>query len=210
MNKLKNKKVLFLGAHPDDIEIGCLGVISLLSGLGCNMTFCICTSEGERKFEFNKSVEHLRQKGFNISESHALDFKDTKLFEHRKELKNKLKKLFKNDEFDLIFTHSKNDLHQDHRLVSEITLEIFRGPSILAYEIPKFDGNPFIPTMFFGLNHETMQQKIDHLMMHYDSQQNKMWYNQHTFKATMTLRGVEAGKYFAEGFEVIKYIMEEN
>ena len=61
MNDFKNKEVLFLGAHPDDIEIGCFGVISLLSVLGCKITFCICTSEGIRKDEINRSVEDLKK-----------------------------------------------------------------------------------------------------------------------------------------------------
>jgi|TARA_B110000977_G_C10983465_1_gene457040 LmbE family N-acetylglucosaminyl deacetylase len=209
MDKFTNTEVLFLGAHPDDIEIGCLGVIHLLSGLGCNLTFCICTSKDERKKEFNKSVNHLRQNGLNIIESYTLDFKDTKLFEQRSELKDELNNLFENKKFDYIFTHSKSDLHQDHRLIAEITLELFRGPNILSYEIPKFDGNPFNPKMFFCFGRAIMQKKVDHLMAHYQSQHNKAWYRPSTFEGTMSLRGVETGKCFAEGFEVIKYIIDE-
>ena len=209
MNDFKNKEVLFLGAHPDDIEIGCFGVISLLSILGCNITFCICTSEGIRKDEIDKSVEDLKKNGINIQNSYMLDFKDTKLYEEKSELKDKLSEIFSDKKIDFIFTHSRNDLHQDHRLVAEITLELFRGPNIFAYEIPKFDGNSFKPNLYFGLNHQIVQKKVDHLMTHYKSQQRKIWYRPSTFEATMSLRGVESGKYFAEGFEVIKYILGE-
>ena len=84
-----------MGAHPDDIEIGCFGVISLLSALGCKITFCICTSEGSRKAEFNRSVEDLRRSGISLQNSYTLDFKDTKLYEQRSELKDNLKYIFK-------------------------------------------------------------------------------------------------------------------
>jgi len=209
MYDFKNKEILFLGAHPDDIEIGCLGLIYRLSELGCNITFCICTSEGSRKAEFNKSVEDLRRSGISLQNSYTLDFKDTKLYEQRSELKDNLKYIFKSKKFDFIFTHSGSDLHQDHRLISEITLELFRGPNIVAYEIPKFDGNPFRPNLYFGLKQQLAQKKVNHLMKHYKSQHDKIWYNSSTFEATMVLRGVEASKIFAEGFELVKHIIEE-
>ena len=91
-----------------------------------------------------------------------------------------------------------------------VLVELFRGPNIFAYEIPKFDGNSFKPSLYFGLNHKIVQKKVDHLMTHYKSQQKKIWYRPSTFEATMSLRGVESGKYFAEGFEVIKYILGEH
>ena len=97
MYDFKNKEILFLGAHPDDIEIGCLGLIYRLSELGCNITFCICTSEGSRKTEFNKSVEDLRRSGISLQNSYTLDFKDTKLYEQRSELKDNLKYIFKSN-----------------------------------------------------------------------------------------------------------------
>jgi LmbE family N-acetylglucosaminyl deacetylase len=209
MYEFKNKEILFLGAHPDDIEIGCLGLIYQLCKLSCNITFCICTSEGSRNAEFNKSVEDLRQSGINLQDSYTLDYKDTKLYEQRSELKDEIKDLFKSKKFDFVFTHSHGDLHQDHRLISEITLELFRGPNIIAYEIPKFDGNPFRPNLYFGLNQQSVQKKVNHLMKHYKSQHDKLWYNSSTFEATMVLRGVEASKLFAEGFEVVKHIIEE-
>jgi LmbE family N-acetylglucosaminyl deacetylase len=103
---------------------------------------------------------------------------------------------------DLIFTHFRNDLHQDHRVTNELTWNTFRDHAILEYEIPKFDGDLAIPSVFVPLTRESMQAKCDALMECFPSQRNRAWFTPETFRALARLRGIEcnAAEGYAEAF----------
>ena len=204
---IKRRKILVLAAHPDDIEIGCLATIQKLSEQGYEIHFCVLTGSEIRKKEFEVSCQDLQSKGLEIHELGSFDFKDGALYDSRTEIKCALQSFYKDKGFEIIFTHSRNDLHQDHRLIGEITLELFRQSSILAFEIPKYDGNPFTPQMYVEIGAKAAALKIDHLMLHYPTQREKYWYKRSTFEATLVLRGVESGVNFAEAFEIVKWIV---
>jgi LmbE family N-acetylglucosaminyl deacetylase len=103
---------------------------------------------------------------------------------------------------DLVLTHYRHDLHQDHRLISELTWNSFRNHLILEYEIPKYDGDLGIPNFFVPLDSETCDRKIDHLLSSFPSQRGKYWFTEPTFRALLRLRGLEirSGTDFAEAF----------
>src|SRR5262249_15693008 len=103
---------------------------------------------------------------------------------------------------DLIFTHRREDLHQDHRTIGELTWNAFRDHNILEYEIPKFDGDLGSPNFFVPLSEEMAQRKVDHLMSHFLSQHRKPWFTPSTFQAVLRLRGIEcnADSGLAEAF----------
>jgi LmbE family N-acetylglucosaminyl deacetylase len=107
---------------------------------------------------------------------------------------------------DVVFTHTRADLHQDHRLVCELTWNTFRDHLILEYEIPKFDGDLGLPNFFVHLDAELARRKIELLMKHFGTQRSKHWFTEDTFLALMRLRGVEsrAPKQYAEGFHCRK------
>jgi LmbE family N-acetylglucosaminyl deacetylase len=110
---------------------------------------------------------------------------------------------------DLIFTHFGQDKHQDHRTVSELTWNTFRDHLILEYEIPKFDGDLGAPNVFFTLEPNQVQKKIDALLKHYRSQHDKQWFSQDTFMGLLRLRGIECNSPtgLAEGFYSRKMVI---
>jgi LmbE family N-acetylglucosaminyl deacetylase len=109
---------------------------------------------------------------------------------------------------DLIFTHCRHDLHQDHRLLCELTYNTFRDHLILEYEIPKWDGDLRTPNVYFPLASTTAQRKVDLLMQHFPSQAGRDWFTPDTFAALMRIRGMEAraAEGIAEGFYARKLV----
>lgn len=197
-------KYLFLGAHADDIEIGCLGTILNLKK-EISIQYIIFSSSQIRKKEIMKAYKKLKSKNINILKPIIYNFSDSNFENYKTQIKKKMKLfLKKNSNIKRIYTHSKKDLHQDHRIISESTLEVFRDHSILCYEIPKYDGNPFKPKVFVKLNKKTINEKTNFLMNNYNSQHNKFWYRPEVFIGLASLRGVEARSNYAEAFELIK------
>ncbi len=103
---------------------------------------------------------------------------------------------------DLVFTHSRNDAHQDHRLLAELTWNTFRDHLILEYEIPKYDGDLGRPNVFIPLESELCEKKVQYVMDSFPSQRDKRWFEANTFMALLRLRGMEcnAPSGFAEAF----------
>jgi len=110
---------------------------------------------------------------------------------------------------DLVFTHFRNDAHQDHRLLSELTWNTFRDSFILEYEIPKYDGDLGRPNVFIPLSAEIADKKISHLLECFRSQQSKTWFEESTFRSLMRLRGMECNSAsgYAEAFYCRKVVL---
>ena len=110
---------------------------------------------------------------------------------------------------DLIFTHCRKDLHQDHRVISELTWNTFRNHSIFEYEIPKYDGDLGPPNVFMPLRVAHAHRKVLHLMEHFASQRARGWYGEDTFNAVLRLRGLEcnAPERLAEAFYCRKLVI---
>ena len=197
-------KYLFLGAHADDIEIGCLGTILNLKK-DISIQYIIFSASKIRRKEILKAYQNLKSKSINIQKPIIFNFPDSNFENFKIQIKKKMKSfLKKNSKINKIYTHSKTDLHQDHRVISESTLEVFRDHSILCYEIPKYDGNPFKPQVFVKLDNKTINEKTNFLMNNYHSQHNKLWYRPEVFFGLASIRGVETRSYYAEAFELIK------
>src|SRR5438445_4025879 len=196
-------RILCLGAHSDDIEIGCGGTILELLRKCDNLEFywVVFSSGVQRDREARRSAQ-LFLKGASKKTIHILDFRNsffpfdcTKIKEFFEDLKVRCSP-------DLILTHLRNDLHQDHRIINQLTWNTWRNHLILEYEIPKYDGDLGSPNFFVPFDRQTCEQKIKYLLDCFKTQQNKHWFTKDTFQGLMRLRGVEAhapGKY-AEGF----------
>lgn len=203
-------RILCLGAHCDDIEIGCGGTLLRLLGRrnGAEVTWVTFSGTKERQRELRKSAaDFLRQARSAAVVCH--EFQDAFFPSQYSELKGVFESTRKMLNPDVVFTHESTDRHQDHRLVGELTWTAFRDSMILAYEIPKYDGGLTTPNAYVALTASQVDRKIKLLMRCYASQRTRTWFSPDTFRATLRLRGVESGSAtgWAEGFHVRKFCL---
>lgn len=195
--------ILCLGAHCDDIEIGCGGTVLRLleENPGATISWIVFSSNELRAAEFYASSRYFLGEG-NGRMSMVHDFSDGYFPHAYKEIKDIFERMKLELNPDLIFTHFRNDLHQDHRIISELTRNTFRNHLVLEYEIPKYDGDFGSPNFFVQLSDEVCRRKIDNIIKNYASQAERGWFTEDTFSAVLRLRGVEANSptRFAEGF----------
>ena len=212
LNNLSNPlSILVIGAHCDDIEIGCGGtILSIVEGNpDVHITWVILSSTENRKTEAIKSA-NLYCADATEFDLKILDFKDGFLPYIGESLKNTFEHLKGEIDPDIIFTHYRHDLHQDHRLVSELTWNTFRNHLILEYEIPKWDGDLGTPNTFFHLDEATGRKKLKYLQQIYESQKTKAWFTDDLFWALMRIRGMESNSPsgIAEAFYFRKCVLK--
>lgn len=195
--------ILCLGAHSDDIEIGCGATILRLLEEHRDVFFkwVIFSAKGERKSEASTSAE-LFLANAKDKEIRTLDFRDGFFPYDGPNIKEYFEVLKREVSPDIIFTHFRNDLHQDHRLISELTWNTFRSHLILEYEIPKYDGDLGSPNLFIEVNEYQCRKKVGYLMSAFKSQSSKHWFSEDLFRALLRIRGAESGTQakYAEGF----------
>jgi len=195
--------VLCLGAHCDDIEIGCGGTILKLLNehRALKVHWVVLSGTPERKKEAERAAQ-MFLKGSRRPTVEIHDFRDSFFPYDGKAIKESLQALAAKISPDLIFTHYRKDLHQDHRVVCDLTWNAFRNHCILEYEIPKYDGDLGRPNLFCGLDKQLCDRKIKNILSAFRSQSKKQWFTEDTFRALLRLRGVESnapGRY-AEAF----------
>jgi LmbE family N-acetylglucosaminyl deacetylase len=199
----KPKRILALGAHADDIEIGCGGTILRLAAerRGVEVLWVIFASTPERAAEARASATAFLA-GVSSSKVIVRDHRDGFLPYSGAVVKDDFESLKREFSPDLIFTHYRDDRHQDHRLVSDLTWNTWRDHFILEYEIPKYDGDFGAPNFFASLTAATLERKIELLGKHFPSQAAKPWFTADLFRAVARIRGMEcaAPEGFAEGF----------
>jgi LmbE family N-acetylglucosaminyl deacetylase len=202
--------VLCLGAHADDIEIGCGGTLLKLRRLNprLNVKFIVFSGDAGRADEARRSVEALAGNGNGV-ELVVQSFRDGYFPYEGARIKDYFNELGERMSPDLIFTHYRQDLHQDHRVVSDLTWNTFRDHLILEYEIAKYDGDVGTPNVFVHLDQCTCDQKIDQLHRAFSSQEAKPWFSRETFLSTLRLRGIESRSPdgYAEAFYGRKLIL---
>jgi len=205
----KPLKILCLGSHSDDIEIGCGGTILRLLSAHHNLevVWVVFSSTKEREQEARHSAEIFLELA-KKKEILINNFRDGFFPFDGAEIKSFLEGL-KRTSPDLIFTHNRSDAHQDHRLIEQMTWNTFRNHLILEYEIPKYDGDMGQPNVFVPLEQEIYQKKVRHLMEAFQTQRAKRWFEQETFLALMRLRGMEcvAPSGYAEAFYCRKLVL---
>lgn len=203
-------KALFLGAHSDDIELGCGGtILSLLEqGQELEAWWVVFAASPERRVEAEKSAE-MFLRGAVKKEIVVKDFKESFFPYVGSEIKAYFEELKRTISPGVVFTHFRDDLHQDHRLISELTWNTFRDHLILEYEIIKYDGGLGNPMVFVHLSEEICARKVKYLMESFQSQRSHQWFTEETFRAILRLRGVEsnAPSKFAEAFYARKLVL---
>jgi len=202
-------RILCLGAHCDDIEIGCGGtVLRLLAERpGSTVSWVAFASTPEREREARGSAASFLA-GAGSSEIVIKQFRDGYLPFQRIEVKEFFESL-KPTRPDLILTHHRHDRHQDHRMIAEMTWNTFRNHLVLEYEIPKYEGDLGTPNLFVPLPAATAQKKIDLILRHFKTQAGRGWFRAETFEAVMRLRGIEcnAPESLAEAFHANKIVI---
>lgn len=204
-------RALCLGAHSDDLEIGCAGTLLEWAAArrGLNVTWAVLSADDKRSAEAQRSATRLLGRAANVSVLLG-NFRDGHFPIMLGEIKAWLEKLSTTLQPDVILTHRLEDRHQDHRTVAEVTWQTFRNHWILEYEIPKYEGDLGCPNVFVPLRAATARRKVAHLMRTFGSQRSRHWFDERTFLSLMRLRGLEcrAASGMAEAFYVRKTVLQ--
>lgn len=196
------RRILAIGCHPDDIEIGCgATVLELVRAQpDIAVTWVVLCGDGARGVEARTSAEgFLAEAG--ETDIRILPFRDGYLPYIGAEVKDAFESL-KSLDPDLILTHTRSDLHQDHRLACELTWNTFRDNLVLEYEIPKYDGDLGSPNVFVAISDQLAREKVERILTGFPSQTGKHWWDEDVLLGLMRLRGMESGSpsRYAEAF----------
>jgi LmbE family N-acetylglucosaminyl deacetylase len=199
----KLHKILCLGAHSDDIEIGCGGAILriLEEYENIEVIWIVFSANHERRKEAEQSALDFLAKAMQ-KDIRIEGFRDGFFPYIGGQIKEYFEKLKQQVDPDLIFAPCREDLHQDHRTISELTWNTFRNHFILEYEIIKYDGDLGRPNFYISLDEEICLKKIDIILKNFKTQMNRNWFTKDAFKSIMRIRGIETNSTvnFAEAF----------
>jgi len=207
----KNQKlnILCLGAHPDDIEIGCGGTILRLIEEVPKAQFYWAVFSGDEKRgrEACESAKVFLKK-VKAKKIDVQGFRESYFPFIGAKIKDYFEKLGKEYFPDIVFTHYRNDAHQDHRVISALTWNTFRDHFILEYEVPKYDGDLGTPNLYVYLNESHVERKISYLCDVFQTQKEKQWFDEETFRSILRIRGVESNSpsKYAEAFYCRKIV----
>ena len=203
-------RILCLGAHSDDIEIGCAGTVLrlLAENRVAEVTWVVLSGGADRAREARRGARRVlgRLPGARIVQREFRDgffpYDAVPVKEFFEELKGTVNP-------DLIFTHYGQDAHQDHRFVAELTHSTFRRHLVLEYEVMKTDGDLGNPQLYVPLEERTVRRKVEILMDCFGSQRSRKWFSEDAFRALMRLRGIEglAPSGHAEAFRVRRIVI---
>lgn len=200
------KKVFFIGAHPDDIELGCGALISNISGF--SEVFCITLSDNQKNSLLKNVVrEHYESMSIlGVQEDHVIvgDFETRRFLHARQEILEFLIDLNKKHRPEIVFVHSKSDLHQDHGAVTNETLRAFRGTSVFGFDVIR-SSQGFFPTFLVEVTEKDVEQKISSLAA-YKTYADKYYFGPELTRAILIRNGSLCERSFAEGFDILRMV----
>lgn len=206
----ESTKILCIGAHPDDIEIGCGATLLQWSSTQklSEMVWFVASGAGERRGEQQESASRYFERSNSSRLVHA-NFTDNRFPTEYQAIKDSLVELSRDYQPDLIFTHRLEDRHQDHRLLAELTWNVWRNSLVLEYEIPKWEGDLGHPQLYSEVEESLAEQKIAWLAECHASQAVKDWFDADLFRGLMRIRGSECRSFsrMAEAFHLRKSIL---
>jgi len=191
--------VLALGAHADDIEIGCGGALLRLEPI--ELHYVVFAAAPERAAEARASAVALHAASVEVH-----NFRESYFPWVGAELKDVFEALKARVVPDVIFTHHRADLHQDHAQIARLTWNTWRDHLILEYEIPKYEGELAPPNVYVALTDPLAHRKVEHVLAAFPSQSARPWFRASTFEAVLRLRGVECNAPWAEAFTARKVV----
>jgi LmbE family N-acetylglucosaminyl deacetylase len=203
-------RILCLGAHADDIEIGCGGtMLRLLAEQGrVSVDWVVFSATPTRAREARRCAGLFLEKAKSATVS-IERFRDGFFPSESARIKRHFERLKRRASPDLLFAPYRGDAHQDHRLLGELAWNTFRDHLILEYEIPKYDGDLGSPGFYVPLDEPTCRDKVRFLRTAFRSQRNRKWFTEDTFWSILRLRGVESNSStaYAEGFYCRKVVL---
>ena len=203
-------RVLCLGAHSDDIEIGCGGTLLrlLAERPGSRVDWVVFSASAEREREARASAADFLKDAAQ-SELWIKNFRESFFPAAWVEIKEFFETLRRAGEPDLVLCHRREDMHQDHRVVAELTWNTFRNHQIWEYEIPKYEGDLGRPNLYVPLSRAQADRKVELLLQHFATQRGRNWFRPDTFHGLMSIRGVEcaAAEGRAEAFHAFKLVV---
>jgi len=203
-------RILCLGAHSDDIEIGCGGtVLRLLEERpGSSVHWVVFSATPEREHEARASAADFLSRAGRASVI-VKSFRESFFPAAWSDIKACFEEVKRESTPDVVLCHHTRDLHQDHRVIAELTWNTFRDHLVLEYEIPKYEGDLGHPNVFVPLGKAIADRKVELLLKHFGSQAKRTWFRPETFYGLMSIRGVEsnAPEGRAEAFHARKIIV---
>lgn len=203
-------RVLLLGAHADDIEIGCGGLVLdlLRRHEAVEIDWCVLSATPERAAEARASAAAFLAEAGEARVT-VESFEDGFFPYQGRAIKAWFETLKARPRPDLILTHARHDRHQDHREVCQLTWNTFRDHLILEYEILKYDGDLVTPNLYAPIEEALLERKIAYLLEHFPSQRSKPWFDAESFRGLARLRGIECASptRFAEAFHAPKMVL---
>jgi N-acetylglucosamine malate deacetylase 1 len=200
------RRVLFLGAHPDDIELGCGALIHNIAKK--TEILCVTLSDNQKNPNLkNVKDEHTQSmKILGVSEEKVLfgPF-TTRIFQDsRQEILEYFLKLRRDFKPDLIFVHSKQDVHQDHNTMTDEALRAFRGITVLGFDVVR-SSYGFFPHFLVEVTEEDVNKKIEALS-EYETYKDRYYFNSELTRSIMVRHGALAEVPFAEGFDILRIV----
>ena len=200
------KRVLFLGAHPDDIELGCGALLHHI--VKRTDVLCVTLSDNQKNPDLHNVVdEHLRSMAILgvPRESIVLGPFTTRIFpDARQEILEYFLKLRKDFKPDLIFVHTKHDIHQDHNVMTEEALRAYRGITVLGFDVVR-SSYGFFPHFIVEMSEEDVNKKIEALSQ-YETYRDRYYFNAELTRSIMVRHGALAECPFAEGFDILRIV----
>ncbi len=197
--------VLCVGAHPDDVEIGCGGtLLRLAQRADLRLTVAVLTGTADRSAESAAALQEIHPQ----VETHFAGLPDGRLPTHWEAAKEQLEELATRCRPQLVLTHRVDDAHQDHRTLGVMVTTVWRDALVLHYEIPKWDGDLSAPSHYIGLTREQAHRKVEMLNRRFPSQKAHDWWDDEVFLGLMRLRGMECRRPYAEAYFVSKALVE--
>lgn len=203
------RRILCLGAHSDDIEIGAGGTILELVQDNPGLEFCwvVFSTPGSRAEEARRSAEAFLA-GAARAEILIGSFRESYFPAEWPGIKDWFEEIRKKMEPDLVLTHFREDRHQDHRVLSDLAWNTFRNHLVLEYEILKYDGDLKTPNLYVPISRETSERKSELLLKHFKTQRQRHWFTRDSFEALHRIRGIECASPsgMAEAFHARKLV----
>ena len=200
------RSVLFLGAHPDDIELGCGALLSAIAGKA--EVRCVTLSDNQKNPELPDLVDEHRRSmailGVHEDQLQLEQFETRNFARDRQEILEYLYGLNHEHRPDIVFTHSPADIHQDHTVVTQESLRAFRGTTLLGFDVLR-SSYGFFPQFIVEVNEQHVEKKIEALA-EYRTYQDRYYFDSAVIRSTLVRYGVIAERPFAEGFDILRVV----